>query len=233
MQTGIPSDVFLRELEAASASTLLRQFAFNDRTEAAAWSCDPRAGILEIVGVGRFDAELIGTWSAVSKTWRWVWDNDEAGIPRNLQEAAMQSFGMGIKSAIPELFIEQFSTDDVDATSVALVVSALNHGCFYRAVHDSGCVHLFVREPQVEPVKEVADTAVCSTVLRIVDEYPVNHRTVSGGFLLGQNFTILDESALHSQFRLEASLLNLAYDEFGRLQRAEYGILGDCKRKFA
>lgn len=215
-----PTPEFFAQLQIAASTGLLRQFAFDDLTSQCAWSCDPRAGVLKIQGVKDFRAEVIATWSGVSHTWRWVWDNEQAGIPPEYQEAAIQaSSGLGVDLVIPELFREQFSTDDVDANAVALVTAVHSNGCFYRAVHDAGILFLFVRDPGVEAVELCSNEELRSTLLRIVNDFPANHRSVAHGFLPGQGFRVSHESATGSSFLRNADTLTLAYDEVGRLKQ--------------
>ena len=221
----IPSRAFLEELQNAAGEGLLRQFAFDDLTAELAWSCNPRSGLLTIAGLGEFQAEVIATWSAISQTWRWVWDNEAAEIPREYQEAAMQAFGLGVKRVVPELFREQFSTHDVDANSVALVTAVHSSGCFFRAVHDAGIAFLFVRNPSVEAVEICSNEELRSTLLRIVNDFPANHRSVAHGLLLGQGFNPRHESAAGSSFLRNAEKLTLDYDEYGRLK--QMGVEGE------
>jgi hypothetical protein len=219
----IPSRVFLEELQKAAAEGLLRQFAFDDLTEELPWSCNPRSGLLTIEGLGDFQAEVIATWSAISRTWRWVWDNDAAEIPREYQKAAMQAFGLGVERVVPELFREQFSTDEVDSAALSLVTASRSNGCFYRAEHDAGIVFLFVRNPGVEVSTVSSDAELRTTLLRITNHFPHNHRAVATGFLLGQNFQLAEESTSTSRFSRDDSHVTSNYDELGRLTQLLFG----------
>jgi hypothetical protein len=81
MRTG-EDDLDLSAYDAAVIEHALTGFArrraFYERVKGRDWRVDLAAATLTIDGLGRFDAQLLGTWSHVSDTFLWSWANPRA-----------------------------------------------------------------------------------------------------------------------------------------------------------
>lgn len=113
------------------------------------WGFDMDTGKLTFGDILAFDAQLLGTEGASSKSWLWAWANSRSNIPDNLLEAANQLRQYGEAHDIPEFTTASMPLDqEVHGHHLSMVASALlKANIYYRGPYQGGAMFLLVTDP--------------------------------------------------------------------------------------
>lgn len=124
-----------------------RQLMLRDSIDDRKWTMDQDAGLLRMADGVSFPAQILGSTSVNSGTWRWAWANDS--VSESLTAASRIAAEIGVERGIsflvePELDYESY----VDGHLVALAVTGLlDADAYYRGKHRGGEVYVLIDAP--------------------------------------------------------------------------------------
>lgn len=118
------------------------------------WNADLAGGTLSftfddhrVVG----DAQVIGSWGAMSRSWRWAWDQDV--VPEEHRALARQARAWAEREGHDILTEEQVFATDTQADALSCLVFAMGEGeLLYRAPGPQSQVYLSVSGLRREPL---------------------------------------------------------------------------------
>lgn len=122
-----------------------RQIGFQELVGDHEWELDLNVGTLRLGRNLLLPAQVLGTVSFDSWTWRWSWAND--AIPKELSTSAREARRLGETLGVVPLTEAEFPVEDVfDGHVLALAVSGLlDADAYYRCPHEGGEVYVLVQ----------------------------------------------------------------------------------------
>lgn len=122
---------------ASLGKVLANQMAFYDQiTKDKDWNIDLSRGNIKF-GSQEFPIQFIGSYSNLSNSWLWGWENIN-GFPEKVLRSTHYLHDIGIKENIPNFIEPQFNIGEQTKIQLNVITCALAdvNTCYYEAHHD-------------------------------------------------------------------------------------------------
>lgn len=194
-----------------------RQLAFGEIVGDRAWQLDQDAGVLRLGDDMVLPAQVLGTVSEASGSWRWAWANDS--VAEILTRRAREATAIGRERGIGVLTDADVDLGRIfDGHVLALVVAGmLGADAYYRCPYDGGEVFVLVELP---PMGRDSAESVSSRAMSVVSQallgVPVPIRQIAGtNYLRGLGLPVRETDG---DVRVEdGSKARFRFDRQGRL----------------
>ncbi|MEM1203316.1 MAG: DUF6882 domain-containing protein [Acidobacteriota bacterium] len=184
------------------------------------WAFSLETGLLTLGGTVDYPAQILGTESHLSETWRWAWANEASQIPEALLAATRDLRSFGEANRLDELTTADLSLDDADGDVFGLfALGILGKQAYYSCPYEGGRMIVLLDDPRLQRQRDAKNP-----LLRALDAIPQaistfefpTHRPSFESYLrqCGVPFDIQGEtlSAEHAGITLGAT-----FDDQGRL----------------
>lgn len=223
--------VYSPEFEAfaseGSAAAIHRQDVLNDFFGDGDIGFDMDEGTLTAGGRTFHGLTVLGSFSHLSKTWLWSWDNPnyDESLPAIAHLRTVRDFGQ--RHEIPELVsgrldFSKFPDPYQAAKTMAVAAAALlgGNGVYACRINDGkGAAVVHVDDPRL-PVADFDRLAAVRLLMTAVEVFPADHRRVVRGFLAHYGFEIRESpDVIEGRRSAEGRRLTAGFTTDGLLNR--------------
>ncbi len=221
LQSGANIDMgnFMQLFSACIGKTLANQIACSEQVvKGQNWSVDFQKGIIAF-GDSIFPVQFIGSESSVNNTWLWAWGN-KSPLPDSVKVDAIKLKAIGEKYGFSQLTTAQLDIDEVITGHALSIIAAALHEenvCYYRGPHANGAIFVIVKDLPVNVFKQVGSDTFIELVMKIIQQYELDHKVFIESFLLHNNCRYLWESNVLAATFPEERKVYVKLDECGRI----------------
>lgn len=221
LQSGanIESGNFTQLFSACIGKTLANQIACSEQVvKGQDWSVDFQKGIIAF-GDSIFPVQFVGSESSVNNTWLWAWGN-KSPLPDSVKVDAIKLKAMGEKYGFSQLTTAQLDIDEVITGHALSIVAAALHEenvCYYRGPHANGAIFVIIKDLPGDVFKQVGCDTFIELVMKIIQQYELDHKVFIESFLLHNNCSYVWEGNVLAATFPEERKVYVKLDECGRI----------------
>jgi hypothetical protein len=183
------SPVFQAFAADCSAAAIHQQDALNGHLGAASHEVDLNARTLAGEGNIYGGVTSLGSFSHLSRTWLWSWDNPHFGWEHPAVEPARMIYMFGKRNGIPELTtghldLSGFPNPHQAASTMTIAAAYVlgGNGVWSCRINDGkGSAYVHLDDPQL-PVAGFDPLATSRLLMTAVEVFPADHRRVVRGY---------------------------------------------------
>ncbi len=139
---------------------------------------DPDAGVVRFDRY-QFPMQVIGTESDNTLTWLWAWSDEQAELPANLMQSAIQLRAWGSTEGIPEFTMPSVDLNRADGNAISLIAAEVcRASCFYRDSYEGGAVYLLLFDATIDTGPSFDRQHLVRRLADLFSRYDLNHRNV-------------------------------------------------------
>lgn len=217
--TNIESGNFTQLFSACIGKTLANQIACSELVvKGQNWSVDFQKGIIAF-GDSIFPVQFVGSESSVNNTWLWAWGN-KSPLPDSVKVDAIKLKAMGEKYGFSQLTTVQLDIDEVITGHALSIVAAALHEenvCYYRGPHANGAIFVIIKDLPGDVFKQVGCDTFIELVMKIIQQYELDHKVFIESFLLHNNCSYVWEGNVLAATFPEERKVYVKLDECGRI----------------
>ncbi|GAB2488405.1 hypothetical protein GCM10027082_44490 [Comamonas humi] len=159
------------------------------------WTADAEAGTISFGSELTFPMQVLGSFSAVSGTWRWIWANEQAQVSEDSMVVARQMRVHGEQEAIAFLTEPQYPLAQQDLHQLGLIACGADESAgYYLADYGEGIMLVLIDPGHGLPKAEFNLARVLSVVPQVISQYPMSHRLMLLHYLQAKGMAV-QESA--------------------------------------
>lgn len=208
-------------LQQAYCPAMIRQRAFGEFLNGRDWNLDLKTGIVKFGDDLTFPIQLLGSYSEISGTWLWSWDNPGLlSWPSKILEFVNKLRDRGGIFSIPS-----FPLENISGHEISMVCSHLLGGIpYYRGPYPNGAVFFLVLDIPEDMNRKMSPVGCIEAMLDALNsQYIYSHREMCLGCLKSQHFDV-DETNEHV-------LIGKRGQEEIRIELNEAGLLCNAEAK--
>lgn len=206
------------------AATYDKQLFLFDLVKDRPWALDTETGLLSFGDEFKWQAQILGTQSDVSKTWLWAWANQASKTPENLMKSAAELRKLGSAWNIPEFTTPQFGiTKAFDGHDLSIIATGVcNARAYYRGPYPGGAIFMLIDDPEFPP--NIVDPAprMATTFINVVKNHRCNHRRALIGYAEHFGLEVRPDGQKMCVFSNDVLILSTEFDEKGRVIQLEH-----------
>jgi hypothetical protein len=203
----------------------VRQVAFEGAVGDDDWTLDQETGLLVIGDTLKLPIQILGSYSAGSRTWLWAWANPS--VDDALVEKSRELLEFGRTHDVPEFLEAEFSLGKNDESDVVAMVSSdvLGGSAYYPAAHSGG--RLFMLPDIPSDLMTPRTPSVIEMISAVTVGSPYGQSRDSVVRFLSELGMRWDERDGMLRLSDSQSSGTIAFDELGRLANLDVKITGD------
>jgi hypothetical protein len=220
--------LFEDELARSFCSAMIRQESFAKYLNGRNWNIDLTKGLVKFGEDLTFPVQLLGTFSEISGTWLWSWQNPGAeSWPSKILDGVQKLRELGDPFNVPEFPLERITGHEI-----AMVCSELLGGLpYYRGPYPNGALFFLVLEVPSDLNAKIAGWRCINVMMTSVSAPSLEdrHEQMCRGCLKAQHFEIIESRTDEGKLkelrgqRGEEEIV-LEFDDDGSLRRASGGV---------
>lgn len=146
-------------------------------------------------GTIRFDTlqcpvQVIGTESDNTLTWLWAWADEQAEVPANLLQSAIQLRIWGAEADVPELTMPSVDLNKADGHAIAMIASEVcKASCYYRDGYEGGAVFFLVFDRTIDSQPSFSRQRLLVRLADLFSRYDLNHRNAVLSYLTAKGLS--------------------------------------------
>ena len=186
---------FEERLQNCSCAALTRQRAFGEYLSGRNWNVDLALGIVKFGEDLVFPIQLLGSFSDLSGTWMWAWENP--GSDRWNKKCLE---GVNKLKLLGDIFeIPTFELENITGHEIAMVCSNLLGDIpYYRGPYENGALFFLVLDIPKDFNVQISTLTCVNTIMNtIANSFITNHKAMAQSFLKSQNFQIEEDFYQH------------------------------------
>lgn len=174
-------------------------------------------------GTIRFDTlqcpvQVIGTESDNTLTWLWAWADEQAELPANLIQSAIQLRIWGAEAGVPELTTPSVDLNEADGHAISMIASEVcKASCYYRDGYEGGSVFFLVFEKTIDSQPSFDRRRMLIRLADLFSRYDLNHRNVVLSYLTVKGLSPVEQRDTISCELESGERLIAEFDDAGRL----------------
>jgi hypothetical protein len=211
-------------------SAIIRQEAFGEYLNGRDWNIDLIQGVVKFGKDLTFPVQLLGTYSEISGTWLWSWQNPGADRwPPKILEGVRKLRELGDLFNVPELPLEHLTGHEI-----SMVCSELLGGLpYYRGPYPNGALFFIVLEVPADLNAKIAAWRCLNVIMTSLSARCVEDRyeQMCRGCLKAQHFEIVESLGEEGRLKEMRGLrgeeeIVVEFDSEGRLTVGRGGNAG-------
>lgn len=174
-------------------------------------------------GMIRFDTyqcsvQVIGTESDNTLTWLWAWADEQAELPANLIQSAIQLRIWGAEASVPEFTMPSVDLNGADGHAIAMIASEVcKASCYYRDGYEGGAVFFLVFDKTIDSQPSFDRRRVLIRLADLFSRYDLNHRNVVLSYLSAKGLSPVEQQGTISCELESGERLIAEFDDAGNL----------------
>jgi hypothetical protein len=146
-------------------------------------------------GTIRFDTlqcpvQVIGTESDNTLTWLWAWADEQAEVPANLLQSAIQLRTWGAEADVPELTMPSVDLNKADGHAIAMISSEVcEASCYYRDGYEGGAVFFLIFDKTIDSQPSFSRQRLLVRLADLFSRYDLTHRNAVLSYLTAKELS--------------------------------------------
>lgn len=173
-----------------------KQFDLDDVIGDSNWQLDIDKEIIYFDNSISFPIQILGSYSSLSETWLWAWNNKKSGFSDHIIQHALQLQKYGEENNIDLLKNGQFSVSLNDLHLIGLIaVGMLNASAYYIANHSQGAVVVIINSDKLDNItqKNSNHLRMLTTFPQFISFFDMNHHAALTHYLNTRGYQITQE----------------------------------------
>jgi len=173
-----------------------RQIDFAELIGERDWSADAEAGMISFGRELTFAMQVLGSYSAASGTWRWIWANEQAQVGEGSMLVARQMRVHGEQEQLAFLTEPQYPLAQQDLHQLGLIASGADESAgYYLADYGEGIMLVLIDPGHGLPKAGFDLARMLSVVPQLIRQYPVDHRLMLLHYLQAKGMVAQDSGS--------------------------------------
>lgn len=166
----------------------------------------------------QFSVQVIGTESYNTLTWLWAWADEQAEIPANLIQSAIQLRIWGAEAGIPEFTTPSVDLNRADGHAIAMIaVEVCKASCYYRDGYEGGAAFFLVFDKTIDSGPSFDRHRLLVRLADLFSRYDLNHRNTVLSYLTAKGLSPAERQNTVSCELESGERLIAEFDDAGRL----------------
>lgn len=168
-----------------------RQLDFAELIGERDWTADAEAGTISFGHELTFAMQVLGSYSAASGTWRWIWANEQATVGEGSMLVARQMRVHGEQEHLAFLTEPQYPLAQQDLHQLGLIACGADESAgYYLADYGEGIMLVLIDPAHGLPKAGFDIARVLSVVPQVISQYPVDHRLMLLHYLQAKGMSV-------------------------------------------